>query len=179
MALKGQKLVHPQSGEYFEFHRTAAETGGESTTLKVLIKPGGFKPAMHRHLCQDEVFEVISGRLTCEMGRGARFEVGPGERVVLPKALAHTHYNAGPEDLVAYQTASPALDFEPFVEALHYQTARGRVNKGHPPFLQLMVWMQELQGKTCVAYLPLGLQQALARVLAPLGRWMGYRAFYP
>jgi hypothetical protein len=52
------------------------------------------------------------------------------------------------------------------------------MKRGQPPFLQLMVWMKELEGKTCVDGIPVGVQRVLAALLAPIGKVMGYRAFY-
>lgn len=178
MPAKGQKLVNPKNGEYFEFFKTAEETGGTSATIRLLLKPGGFKPVMHKHLYQDETFEVISGQLTYVLEGSPPVAIGPGEKVTLPKGVGHTHFNGGNEDLLMHQTATPALDFEPFLEALHYQIVKGNVKAGQPPFLQLMVWMNELEGKSCVANIPVGVQKALAAVLAPLGKLAGYKAFY-
>lgn len=178
MPAKGQKLINPGNGEYFEFYQTAAETGGASSTLRVLIRPGGFTPVLHKHLLQDETFEPISGRLTYIIEGQAPATIGPGEKVTLPRGVGHTHYNGGPEDLLMYQSVSPALDFEPFVEALHYHILKGNIKSGQPPFLQLMIWMKELRGKTCVASIPVGVQRALAGLLAPVGKWAGYRVFY-
>jgi quercetin dioxygenase-like cupin family protein len=178
MATKAQILTNPETGEYFEFVETATETGGACTTLKVLIKKGGFKPVMHKHLLQDESFEVISGQLTYVLEGQPPKTIGPGEKVTLPKGVGHTHYNDGDVDLLMYQSVSPSLDFEPFVEALHHHMLQGSLKEGQPPFLQLMVWMKEMEGKTCVASIPLGIQFFLASILAPLGKWMGYRAFY-
>ncbi len=178
MATKGQLLISPATGEYFEFVETAAETGGKHSTIKVMLKKTGFKPVMHKHLEQDESFEVVSGKLTYVLEGQAPVTIGVGERVTLPKAVGHTHYNDGDEDLVMLQTATPALDFEPFVEAMHLNYIRGLVKNGQPPFLQLMVWMNEMKGKTCLADIPVGVQKFLATVLAPIGRLRGYRAFY-
>ena len=178
MTTKGQKLVNPENGEFFEYFNTAAETGGTKATIRVLIKKGGFKPVMHKHLQQDETFEVISGRLTYQLVGQPPVSIGPGETITLPKGVGHTHYNDGEEDLLMYQTAAPALDFEPFIAALHHNIIRGNMKKGQPPFLQLMVWMRELQGKTCVADIPVGVQKVIASLLAPLGKWSGYKTFY-
>lgn len=178
MSRKGQKLINPENGEYFEFVKTTEETGGASSTLKTLVRNGGFKPVLHKHLLQDESFEVISGYLTYMLEGQPPVTIGPGETITLPRGVGHTHYNGGDEDLLMYQTVSPALDFEPFVEALHRHIVNGNMKSGQPPFLQLMVWMNDLQGKTCIADIPVGIQKVLAALLAPVGKLAGYRAFY-
>lgn len=176
--IKGTKLVNPENGEYFEFVQTADDTGGAFSTIKVLLKKGGFKPVMHRHLSQDESLEVISGQLTYILEGQAPVTLGPGEKVTLPRGVGHTHFNDSDTDLLMFQTVSPALDFEPFIIALRHQVLKGNVKKGQPPFLQLMVWMNDLEGKSCVANIPVGLQKVLAGILAPIGKLAGYKAFY-
>lgn len=178
MSLKGQKLINPENGEYFEFVTTVSETQGACSTLKTLTKKGGFTPVMHKHLLQDETFEVIAGQLTYVLEGQPPETIGPGERITLPKGIGHTHFNGGTEDLLMYQSVSPGLDFEPFVQALHYHIVQGNMKTGQPPFLQLMVWMNELQGKTCVAHIPVGVQKILAWIVAPIGRIAGYKSFY-
>lgn len=178
MASKGQQLLNPKNGEYFEFIKTASETGGAFTTIKVLIKKGGFKPVMHKHLDQEETFEVISGQLTYILEGKAPVTLGPGEKVTLPRGVGHTHFNDTDSDLVMYQTASPSLDFEPFIKSLHHHIINGNMKNGQPPFLQLMIWMKEMEGTTCVANIPISVQKALATFLAPVGKLMGYKTFY-
>lgn len=177
MSYKGRVFTNPNTGEYLEFVSTSEENAGQHSTLKVLIKSGGFKPVMHQHLHQDESFEVISGRLSYVVG-DKQGSIGPGEKITMPKGVAHTHFNAEAEDLIMYQTASPALDFEPFVASLSHLINNGKVPNGKPPFLQLMLWMNHLKGKTCVANIPIGVQKLLAAVLAPVGKLAGYKVFY-
>ena len=177
MATTGQRLENPQTGEYFEFVQTAAQTNGSSSTMKVMVAKGGFKPAMHKHLYQDEKFEVLSGKLTYNLDSKVGI-VGPGETVILPKGIPHTHFNAENEDLIMLQTASPAMDFEDFVHALNYHIGKGNIKAGQPPFLQLMVWMNEMKGTTCLASIPVGVQRTLAAILSPIGKIAGYKCYY-
>ncbi len=177
MSYKGKVFTNPNTGEYFEFISTSDETGGQYSTLKVLIKSGGFKPVLHKHLYQTEDFEVISGRLSYIVG-DKQGSIGPGEKISMPKGVPHTHFNAEAEDLIMYQRASPALDFEPFVASFSHLINTGRVPNGQPPFLQLMLWMNHMQGKTCIANIPIGVQKLLAAVLSPVGKLAGYKVFY-
>lgn len=177
MPLKGQIIRNPRTGEFIEFIETAAETGGAYTRIKIKVIAGGFKPVLHMHTTTDEAFEVISGRLTYLLD-GKKREIGPGEKVVLPKGKIHTHYNDDPGNLLMYQTFIPSLDVDLFLENIFGLDAEGKVPKGQPAFLQLMVWGKKFQCKAYVASVPLEIQKALTFILAPVGRLLGYKAVY-
>jgi quercetin dioxygenase-like cupin family protein len=177
MAVKGRIIPNPATGEYIEFVETAEETGGHHTTIKVLQKAGGFKPVLHVHTTTDESFTVIEGELTYEL-EGKKGIVQRGESLVLPKGKVHTHYNDSPNDLLMLQTFTPSLDIEVFLENLFGLTAEGKVRNGQPALLQVLVWLRSFSSKTYLAALPIDVQDALAALLAPVGRVFGYKAAY-
>lgn len=177
MAYKGQIIKNPRTGEYIEFMETSAETGGEYSRIKIKVIAGGFKPVMHMHTTTDESFEVISGRLTYIQDNEKK-SIDPGEKVTLVRGKAHTHYNDGTDDLLMYQTFTPSLDIDTFLENLFGLDAEGKVEKGKPAFLQLMVWSKTFQCKAYIASAPLGIQKVLSILLAPIGRLFGYKAVY-
>jgi mannose-6-phosphate isomerase-like protein (cupin superfamily) len=177
MPYKGQIIRNPETGEYIEFIETAAETNGQYTRIKIKVIAGGFKPVLHMHTTTDESFEVISGRLTC-IENGKKTETEPGETITLAKGQTHTHYNDDKEDLVMYHKFTPSLDIDLFLENLFGLDAEGKVPKGQPAFLQLMVWGKSYQCKAYVASVPLKVQKILTFLLAPVGRMAGYKAAY-
>lgn len=168
----------PETGETFEMVETSRETGGRYTRMKVTLQPGSLQPVMHLHESGDETFEVISGKMSYQLGK-QQGVIGPGEKILLPKGIPHTHYNAEKEPLVVYQTVSPSLDFEVFIETFCGLLNDGRFRNGQPPFLQIMVWIQTLQSKTFLASIPVGVQKALAFILTPTAFLLGYRKSYP
>lgn len=177
MPYQGKIITNPITGEYAEFIETATETNGKYTRIKIKIIAGGFKPVLHIHIATDETFDIISGRLTYVLN-GEKKDIGPGEMVTLPKGKAHTHYNEGQEDLIMYQTFTPSLDIDLFLENIFGLDAEGKVPDGKPAFLQLMVWGKKFKCKTYIASIPLGLQKVLTVLLAPIGRLFGYKAIY-
>lgn len=177
MPYKGQVISNPRTGEFIEFIETANETDGAYSQIKIKIKPGGFKPVMHVHTATNESFEVISGELTYVFN-GTKAKSVAGEKIMLPKNIAHTHYNEGKEDLIMYQTFTPSLDADLFLENLFGLDAEGKVPNGRPAFLQLMVWGHTLKGKAYIASVPLTVQKVLAFLLAPVARLLGYKAVY-
>ncbi len=179
MPYKGQTFSNPNSGEVVEFIETSKETNGSHVALKSTLKQGGGFKVSHLHPSADEIFEVISGTLSYQLN-GAEGTVRAGEKIVLPKGQAHAHWNAQAEDLVMIQTITPSLDVDTFLETLFGLGADGRLDKtGQPPFLQIMIWLREVNNKTYLAAIPIGVQNFLAAILTPIAKLMGYRAFYP
>ena len=178
MPYQGQKWVDPQTGDIAEMLATSKETNGEKVVFKMIVKPGGFKPAQHIHVKQDESFEIISGKLTYLIN-GKKKTAAAGEKIVLPKGIGHTHYNDEPEgDLVVIQSISPALDCEIFLENLFGLTNDGKIKGGEPKFLQIMAWSNHYQSETWLAKLPLSLQRFIAFVSFPVAKLLGYKAVY-
>ena len=177
MPYKGQIIKNPRNGEFIEFMETASETGGAFSRIKIKVVAGGFKPVLHLHTTTDETFEIISGRLSYILS-GEKNEIGPGEKITLPMGKTHTHYNNGAGPLLMYQTFTPSLDIDLFLENIFGLDAEGKVPKGKPAFFQLMVWSKKFQCKAYIASVPLGIQKVLSDILAPVGRLLGYKAVY-
>jgi quercetin dioxygenase-like cupin family protein len=177
MAKKGDIIKNKITGDIVEFITTSAETSGKFTKILFTVKPGGFKPVEHIHPQVDETFKVLSGRLTY-MLNGEEYSIGEGQQITLPKGIRHTHFNNEAEDLVMEQTFSPSLDVEVFLENLFGLTGDGRLKNGAPEFLQVMVWLRRLEAKTYLAKIPIGAQNFLSIVLAPVGSMLGYKASY-
>ena len=59
MIAPGDRLENPVTGEVLIFHRTAAQTDGESVLVETILRPGGVVAAAHVHPHQSERFEVL------------------------------------------------------------------------------------------------------------------------
>lgn len=177
MAYKGQVWTDAVTGDVIEVLETTSDSNGERIKLKLLIRPGGFKPVEHLHEKQDETFEVLRGKLTYLLD-GQKSVAAAGEKVVLPKGRPHMHYNDEKEDLEMIQTVTPALDAETLIEGILGLARDGKIKNGNPKFLQMMVWLRHFKARVYLAKLPVGIQKFLAILLAPAGRLMGYKAVY-
>lgn len=177
MVKKGDIIINKLSGDIVEFLETSEDTGGKYTRIKFTVKPGGFNPVEHVHPQFDESFRVLSGKLSYKLS-GDDYYIPAGRKITLPKGIPHTHYNNEQVDLVMEQTFTPSLDVEMFLENLFGLTADGKLHNGSPEFLQLMVWLRKLKAKTYLAKIPLGAQNFLSFILAPVGLLFGYRASY-
>jgi mannose-6-phosphate isomerase-like protein (cupin superfamily) len=71
MAVTGQTLVNPASGERITFRTTAAKSDGELVAIDLELPAGGRVPGgLHVHPKQEERFEVVRG--TMRFRRAAR-----------------------------------------------------------------------------------------------------------
>src|SRR5947209_14053647 len=104
-------------GDSMEILENAAMTGGAQTRVRLVFKPGGSRVPAHRHLLQDEDYEVLSGTVTYMLD-GKIYQAPARTKFTLPKGVIHEHYTLGPEDAVSIQTITPALDFDLIVENL-------------------------------------------------------------
>ncbi len=87
MIKTGSTLINRITGERLTWINTAADTGGASTTLNVVVKPGGLLAVRHLHPRQDETFEVKRGALIYEPNADIK-EALRQERVRLTPARA-------------------------------------------------------------------------------------------
>lgn len=178
MAQKGQIWSDPVTGDIVEVLETGKDNNGERLCYRFTLKPGGLKPVLHIHEKQDEVFEVLSGKLTYNLNGQVRVAEA-GQTITLPKGSPHTHYNGeANEDLVMIQSICPALDAEWLIDSLLGLTKDKKIVNGQPKFLQVMVWLRYYKAKTYLAQVPVAVQNALAFLLAPVARMLGYKAAY-
>lgn len=71
---------------------TGEETGGAIFIADGLIPPKHAGPSLHVHSREDEIYLVIEGTLTVQVGE-ALSEVGAGGLVWLPRGIPHTFAN--------------------------------------------------------------------------------------
>ena len=74
-----------------EILETAEMTGGAHTRVRLVFKPGGSRVPPHRHLLQDETYEVLSGTITYMLDRKIH-QAPAGTTFTLPKGGIHEHY---------------------------------------------------------------------------------------
>lgn len=177
MPKKGQIITNPVSGDSYEFLETAGDTKGKRVTTKATIKSKGPLVPKHYHALQDETFEVISGQLTILLN-GETHILPAGEKIMLLKNIPHNHYNNEDTQVTYIHTVTPALDFDFLIENLMGLAADGKSKNGKYGLVQELVTLKYLDSKSYLADMPLGLQKALANIIAPVGRLFGYRAVY-
>jgi quercetin dioxygenase-like cupin family protein len=170
MAMAGQTIRNAQTGEEVTFRRTAAETYGERVELDFRVDPGGAPAAEHVHPRQLERFDVHAGSLRLTLA-GEELSVGPGESVIVPPGAPHIWHAANGEELRMTVTFEPALTTERFFEEF-FALANERKTKSDGT-MRVLDAARVLDDNRDFLYLPkppIGLQKALFRLLAPIGR---------
>jgi quercetin dioxygenase-like cupin family protein len=185
MAKSGQVIENPRRKARMTFLQTADDTGGELLEMLVEEEPTLARPPLHSHPYQEERFEVKSGTLDYQLGEQAH-TVGSGEVAVVPPGVYHTWWNSGSERLVARIELRPALRFETCLETIYGLARAGKVSpSGAPGRLQAAVLLHEFRSEyvpvygPVPAFLPRPVRSLLIRMLAALGRSLGYRPWYP
>jgi mannose-6-phosphate isomerase-like protein (cupin superfamily) len=170
MAVTGQVLDNPISGERFIFSQTAADTGGELLAVEFVVAPDGRVPGAHVHPVQEERFEVVRGIMRFKRGRET-VVAGPGETVVVPAGTAHRFANAGDEPAVLRIEVRPALRMEQLWETVAALADEGRTfRSGLPRPLDLALFIREFEHEVRAPFAP-GLARAATAPLA----WLAVR----
>lgn len=127
MVATGSTIESPKIGQAITFLATARDTDGRELVIEARMRPGAFMPP-HRHLRQEEAFEVLAGTGTFTVA-GQRIVARAGEQVHIPTGVAHRFRNRSREDVYVRATLRPALRSEELFERLFRLGAGGKVNK--------------------------------------------------
>jgi quercetin dioxygenase-like cupin family protein len=171
MAVSGQVLDNPISGERFTFVKTAAETNGELLVVDLRLSPTGHVPGAHVHPFQEERFEVTQGTMKIRNGLRA-ITARAGDTVVVPAKTVHRFQNAGEGPVHARVEIRPALGMEQLFETAVALAREGRTTAtGTPRLLDLALFMQKFHNEVAAPIVP---ARAVRAVMAPLA-WLARR----
>jgi quercetin dioxygenase-like cupin family protein len=180
MARAGDELVNPATRLRTVFRETADTTSGELLQVDWIGDPGWTTGPDHLHPCQEERFEVLSGKLGLRVA-GVERHHAAGDAIVVPPGVPHAAWNAGDGAVHVLVDFRPALRTEIAFETLA-GLARDRMTTaaGVPRNpLRLALVLREFEHEIRFVRPPLALQKAILGPLARLGRILGYRAEYP
>ena len=170
MAVTGQVLDNPISGERFIFSETAADTGGELLAVEFVVAPDGHVPGGHVHPVQEERFEVMSGRMRFKKGHKTVL-AGPGDTLIVPPGTYHRFANAGDSPAVIRVEVRPALKMGQLWETTVALAAEGRtLPSGLPRPLDLALFMREFEQEVQPPFAP----RLVRAATAPLA-WLAIR----
>src|SRR5438552_7881635 len=100
--MPADQLENPVSKERF----TIRASGPEALVLEVRVPPAMIRPPLHLHRGQQESFEILHGQVTVQTGR-EQHALGPGDRLAVPPATAHTWWNSGAQEAVLLAEFDP------------------------------------------------------------------------
>ncbi|MFC4436576.1 MULTISPECIES: cupin domain-containing protein [Natrialbaceae] len=174
-----QVIENPIAGERVTFLRRGDDTDGELVELELVAEPFAAGPPEHVHDHQEEFFEILAGSVTGTLD-GEPFTVSAGESFVVSAGTPHGWWNDRNEALRARVEVRPALEIAEFLETVYGLAADGKTNaKGIPNPLQMAVIADHYWETNDLVTPPDPIQKLVFGLLAPLGRLIGYRAFYP
>jgi quercetin dioxygenase-like cupin family protein len=128
------KISYPHTiengiGEQIIFREVVQEPDGDRVLLENFIQPG-HGPVMHTHFKQEEMLEVISGKLGYQLlGQEPKY-AGPGESVLFKRGIAHRFWNAGDGVLNCKGWIKPVHSIVFFLTALY--AAQNKSGKSEP-----------------------------------------------
>ena len=172
--LSGQ--VIQWEGERLQILQTGQQTNGQVLSMDTVREP--FKDPNfrlrredgHVHPLQEERFEIIAG--------SARFLIGDrevvlqtGQTAVVPRNTVHHWMALGGEPVRVKAEYRPALETGELFHRVYGPLERGEIN-----LLQAMVIQTEYEGAVWPASPSPLIWGIMAKVLAPIGRLVGYKA---
>ena len=160
---------NPLIDDEVTFLRTARETNGEYTFVRVVLAPGGGNE-LHFHTTYAEEFETVEGELTivCD---GQKVLLGPGERATAPIGSRHLFANRSDRPVTFLALIRPAQRFEETIRVIYGLARDRKVNAKGLPKNPLHLGLISEMGDTYPASLPLWLQRAIFGPIAALARW--------
>jgi quercetin dioxygenase-like cupin family protein len=163
-------------GERLTFLNTGLETNGEVLEIDVSFKPTEKTNVLkwqdaHIHPSQEERFKVISGTVRFRVGdREETLTVG--QSISGPPNILHTWNSADGKEIHMLAELRPALHTDAAAASfMHAGATAGKMS-----LLQAMVIMSEFDGLAYPTKMHSVLMRALVKVLAPIGRLVGYEA---
>ena len=166
-----EEVHNPLSQERIVFR----ESGDDAFTMDIYVAPGGgIRAPAHVHPLQEERLRVVTGSVRFHVD-GSERTASAGETVTVPAGAAHTWENAGEDELHLDVEYRPGLDSaKTFFRTYFGWAQEGRLHRnGVPPLLDWSVLFLQTRDFIHVARPPLPVQNALARVLAPIARRRG------
>ncbi len=106
-------------GDGWEIRFTGADTAGALVSGEGSVPPLHAGPPLHVHSNETELFFVLEGVLTVQIGE-ERFEVPAGGLAWLPPGIPHTFANLGQVPVRLTSVITPAGLEEMFAERLAY-----------------------------------------------------------
>lgn len=181
MAMIGQTIEHPLTGERITFLETTQSTGGRCLRVRLEVPPGSRIPNLHIHPRAEEEFAVAEGRLDIRKG-DATSVVRAGETVVVPPRTPHVWGNPYDEPAAVIGELRPALRAETFFETFFGLACDGKVDATRnlpTSFLQAALLFHDYRAEVRLPGVTGAAVLGVSTLLAPIARARGYRSRYP
>ena len=174
-----------RAGEVYEhpFERLVvrvgtAESNGRELVADLYVRPDTPGVPRHLHPTLTEALTVIRGKVSAwSPDQGERI-LGPGDTLDIPPNTPHAWRPVGDEEVRILVAVRPGVRFEEMWRQFMGLLQDGKAGPKGPGFLQVMMMAHEFPDVMAIAGPPLFLQRAVAALLTPIGRLLGYRGRY-
>ena len=176
---ESQTLENPITGERIIFRQRAHETDGARVVIDHHLKPHTGTFPEHVQLNQDERFEILSGTATYSLN-GVKKTARAGDVILAPRGTPHRNpWNESNLEMAFRHETSPDFGSDVFFESLFSLAQAGKTNhKGEVNALQIIVIGAGLKSQTYLTAFPIIVQKIMNRILAAIGRLLGYPSRY-
>jgi hypothetical protein len=142
--------------------------------MEMDLVPGTGGTPVHTHPSAIEIYEVIEGRFDVFVD-GAWRTLSAGEKITVPNDTPHTFRNSSPHRVRVMNTHQPAMRFAEYFEKLHGLIKRDivRSQKMTP---RALIHLSMIMASHPDEIRPIRPPAFVVRMLAALGRLLGYRA---
>ncbi|HMS98417.1 MAG TPA: cupin domain-containing protein [Saprospiraceae bacterium] len=131
-----KSITLKSTGETITFVKTGKDTEGAFTEVICSIPARQEGPPQHIHPLQDEIFEVIEGKLELS-AQGKKIVLEEGQSFNVTANTAHTFSNPLDKEIKFRATYQPALDIE-YMLVQGFEVLNGQPNPNKPS-LQMIV----------------------------------------
>ena len=163
------RLENRHTGEFLELRRKQ-QAGELVLELRGTLPPHCNGPPLHIHHHEDEEGLVTAGTLSALVG-GQRIDAEAGQRVRLPRGIAHRWWNGGDDPLAFEGQVRPVVDLDRYLQAIFEVMNAGPPNR--PPLFYLAHVALRHRRTQAVLVVPPAIQTLLFRVALVLGTLLG------
>lgn len=171
-------LDNPVLGQQYRFLRRDSDETGEYLHSELRFDADAKHFDSHVQPEQDETIRVLSGEFEILLGDEHR-TLGPGEEVTLPAGVPHYHGNVSGVETRILHEIRPPMDFEEGLRMFCELARAGKTNAKGQNLLATAVFLDEHPNQLYMASPSIRVQDLLFKLLAPVGRRLGYDAEYP
>ena len=143
-----KSITLKSTGETITFVKTGKDTGGAFTEVICTIPGGQEGPPPHIHPMQDEIFEVIEGKLELS-AKGKKIVLEEGESFNVTANTAHTFSNPHDRETRFRATYKPALDID-YMLVQGFESLNSQPNPNKPSVQMIVDFdyiLQQIKGQ--------------------------------
>ncbi len=178
MIKKGDTIVNIRTGQKMTFLETWAETKGTQLKIDCVSPVSAAREKLHYHPCQENRFTILEGILHFTIN-GKEQLAKVGDIISIPKNIPHSFYNSGHKDARYIQEFFPALKIDRLFETFFVLARDGKLNKGGSPnIFRTALILLNFENEIRLTQPNWIFQKFTFKLLAPIARLMGYKAFY-